>query len=229
MSENKNIDIANGIGFAAEKALDFIEKIIAAPLMEGTGIFTDKVKYWRFKNQVNIITKAREYLKNKGIEIPKKLPIKDVTTLLEYASFEEDEIMQDSWAKLLANAMNPKNQFNTCHLFSQVLNQISVNELYLLSYAKSRSFIISSDDRAYLDRKDLIRNSLSDFHSGPLLIDNLLRLRLIEEKPPKFKTDLTNLPYSYQDDDILSQNEIISSDSFRLSKFGAELMKLITT
>src|SRR5690606_40694522 len=97
MSENKNIDIANGIGIAAEKALDFIEKIIAAPIMEGTGIFTDKVKYWRFKNQVDIITKAREYLKSKGIETPIKLPIKDVTTLLEYASFEEDEIMQDSW------------------------------------------------------------------------------------------------------------------------------------
>ncbi|WP_298344430.1 Abi-alpha family protein [uncultured Algibacter sp.] len=228
MSENKNIDIANGIGIAAEKALDFIEKIIAAPIMEGTGIFTDKVKYWRFKNQVNIITKAREYLKSKGIETPKKLPIKDVTTLLEYASFEEDEIMQDSWAKLLANAMNPKNQFNTCHLFSQVLNQISVNELYLLSYAKSRSYIMTSDDRPYLDRGDLIRNSHSDFHTGPLLIDNLLRLRLIEEEPPKFKEALTSETYLYREDKELPKNEIIASDSFRLSKFGAELMRQVT-
>ena len=76
MNEDKSIAIANGIGIAAEKALDFIEKIIAAPIMEGTGIFTDKVKYWRFKNQVNIITKAREYLKAKELKHQRKSQLK---------------------------------------------------------------------------------------------------------------------------------------------------------
>jgi hypothetical protein len=176
---------------------------------------------------VNIITKAREYLKSKGIETPKKIPIKDVTTLLEYASFEEDEIMQDSWAKLLANAMNPKNQFNSCHLFSQILNQISVNELYILGYIKSKCFIMSSDDRPFLERGDLIRNSSSDYQTGLLLIDNLLRLRLIEEEPPKLKDD-SKQTYIYQEDEEVPKNKIIVSDSFRLSKFGTELMKQIT-
>ena len=32
----------DGIGKAAEKALEFVEKLIAAPLMEGTAILTDK-------------------------------------------------------------------------------------------------------------------------------------------------------------------------------------------
>jgi len=150
-----------------------------------------------------------------------------VTTLLEYASFEEDEIMQDSWAKLLANAMNSKNQFNSCHLFSQILNQISVNELYILSYIKSKCFIMSSDHRPYLERSDLIKNSGSDYQTGMLLIDNLLRLRLIEEEPPKLKKD-SNQIYLYQKDEEAPKNEIIASDSFKLSKFGTELMKQTT-
>ncbi|PXX22845.1 Abi-alpha family protein [Arenibacter sp. ARW7G5Y1] len=229
MSEEKYTDLANGIGIAAEKALEFIEKIIAAPIMEGTGIFTDKVKYWRFKNQVKIITKAREYLKSKGIEIPKKIPIKDVTTLLEYASFEEEEIMQDSWAKLLANTMNPNNQFDACHIFSQVLNQMSVNEIYILNYAYSKCFMVSSEDRPYLGKHELMKNSYSDYHTGLLLIDNLLRLRLIEEQPPKFIDNSKKRQIVYDDgDEATPASEIIASDCFRLSKFGAELLKQIT-
>jgi Abortive infection alpha len=224
MSEDKKVEIANGIGIAAEKALDFIEKLIAAPLMEGTGIFTDKIKYWRFKNQIEIIVKAQEFLKSKGIEVPKKIPIKDVTTLLEYASFEEEEIMQTSWSKLLANALNPNNQFNACHIFSQVLNQISVNEIYILKYAYSQCFFVSSEDRPYFERKELNRNSETDFNTCMLLVDNLLRLRLIEEQPPKLK-DSSKKVYLYNDDEEIPQNEIIASDRFRLSKFGVELMR----
>ena len=227
MDEKTKIDIANGIGQAAEKALDFIEKIVAGPIMEGTGIFTDKVKYWRFKNQVNIITKAREYLKSKGIETPKKIPIKDVTTLLEYASFEEEPIMQDSWAKLLANTMNPKNQFNTCHIFSQVLNQLSVNEVYILNFMFVNCFQISSEHRPYFSKTDLIRNGNSDYQTGLLIVDNLLRLRLIEEEPPKIREE-EKKESLYIEEETEARNEIIASDNYRLSKFGVELIKQIT-
>lgn len=227
MEEKNPIELADGIGKGAEKALDFIEKIVAGPIIEMTGLFTDKVKYWRFKNQVDIISKARKYLKDRGIETPKKIPIKDVSTLLEHASFEEDNIMKENWAKLLANAMDPKNQFNACHLFSQVLNQISVNEFYILSYVMSRCYFMTSDDRPYLNRSELIRNSQTDYQTGMLLIDNLLRLRLIEEEPPKFREDSSHERSYYQEEKKL-KNEIIASDQFRLSKFGAELMKQIS-
>ena len=227
MSEEKKIEVANGIGIAAEKALDFIEKLIAAPLMEGTGIFTDKVKYWRFKNQIIIIEKAREFLKMKGIEIPKKIPIKDITTLLEYASFEEEEIMQDSWAKLLANALNPNNQFDACHIFSQLLNQMSINEFYILKFIYSKCFLMSSEDRPYLEKAELVRNSTTDYQTTMLLMDNLLRLRLIEEQPPRLKESSKKV-YLYNDDEEIPSNEIIASDCYRLSKFGVELVKQIT-
>lgn len=227
MSEEKKIEIANGIGIAAEKALDFIEKLIAAPLMEGTGILTDKIKYWRFKNQIVIIEKARQFLKNKGITVPKKIPIKDITTLLEYASFEEEEIMQDSWAKLLANTLDPNNKFDACHIFSQLLNQVSVNEFYILKFIYSKCFFMSSDDRPYLERSELSRNSYTDYQTTMLLIDNLLRLRLIEEQPPKLKNNTSTI-YLYSEDEEKPNNEIIASDCFRLSKFGVELVRQIS-
>lgn len=225
--ENKS-EIANGIGIASEKALDFIEKLVVGPIMEGTGIFTDKVNYWRFKNRIDIILKAKIFLKSKGIHVPKKIPIKDLTTLLEYASFEEDEIMQDSWAKLLANTLDPKNQFNACHIFSQLLNQLSVNEFYVLQFIYSQCFFMTSEDRPYFEKAELVRNSYTDYQTTILLIDNLLRLRLIEEKPPKLKNSSGTI-YLYTEDEEVPENEIVSSDCFRISKFGVELVKQITT
>ena len=228
MEESQNNELAKGVGIAAEKALDFIEKLIAGPFMEGTGIFTDKVKYWRFKNQVDIITKARQYLKSKGINTPKKVSIKDVTTLLEYASFEDDEIMQESWAKLLSNAMNPNNQFNSNTIFIQILNQLSVNEVYILNFIYNNSFIMSSGHRPYYDRKELERNGRTDLATKTLLIDNLLRHRLIEEEPPKLQEELKKRSntYDYIEEDEL-YSVIIPSDKFRFSHFGVELARQI--
>lgn len=51
MNEENKKELAEGIGKVAEKALDFIEKVIAGPVIEGTGILTDKIQYIRFKNK----------------------------------------------------------------------------------------------------------------------------------------------------------------------------------
>jgi hypothetical protein len=218
------MDLINSMGGSAQKALDFVEKIIAGPLIEGTGIFTDKVQYWRFKNKVNTILKA--ILKAKGIDIPKKIPIKDLSTLLDYASFEDDDNMQDSWAKLLANAMDPNNAFNSCNVFSHILNQLSVNEIFILKHIYVSSFIRSNGDRPYLSRTELIKNSQSTYETGQLLIDNLLRLRLIEEEPPTL-SNKSRSAILYNQGEEIPDNEIIVPDRFRISFFGSELMNQI--
>lgn len=227
MTRESKSEIATGIGTAAEKALEFVEKLIAAPLMEGSGIFTDKINYWRFKNRIQIILKAQEFLKKKGVHTPKKMPIKDLSTLLEYASFEEDEIMQDSWAKLLTNTLDPKNQFDACHLFSQLLNQISVNEISIVRYAYSKCYLMSDDDRPYIHQNDLARYSNTEYKTSILLLDNLLRLRLIEEEPPRLKYS-SLATYLYANEEEVPDQKIVPTDCYRLTKFGAELVRQIS-
>ncbi|WP_161888572.1 Abi-alpha family protein [Pontibacter russatus] len=225
MSSEKNIsELASGISGIADRAFDFVEKIIAGPIIEGTGAITDKIKFWRFKNQVNTILKAQEFLKEKGIKTPKKLPVKDVTTLLEYASFEEDENMQNKWACLLANAADPNNPFDICYIFSQVLNQLSPHEAKLLDYMFSRSFLMTDRDRPYFEKDDIIRRNFASYEVTLLIFDNLLRLRLIEEKPPKLQ-DNSRYHYRYDEDEAIPEHEIVPSNSVRLSEFGAEFTR----
>ncbi|HEX8269806.1 MAG TPA: Abi-alpha family protein [Flavobacterium sp.] len=222
----KSSEIASGIGQIGEKAFEFIEKLIAAPIMVGTGILTDKIQLYRIKNQVELILKVKKLLEERGINVPKQIPIKDLSTILEFASFEDEEPMQSNWANLLANTVDPDNQFNACHVFSQILNQISVNEYYILKYMFSRCFFMSSEDRPYFPRNEIGKKCETDYRTAMLLIDNLLRLRLIEEEPPKLLNN-TRVTYLYEEGENPT-NEIIASDTFRLSQFGVELMRQIS-
>ena len=219
------------LGKAAEKAFDFAEKIIANPLIEFNGALTDKIKFWRFKNQVDTLIKARAFLKERGITLEKKIPIKDLTTLLEHASFEDNEVMQDRWATLLANALDPNNQFDICSIFSQILNQISSHEVLLLDHMFTRSFLHSDRHRPFIEKNDLIHQNFTSYDITLLIFDNLIRLRLIEEEviQPKrisqeeHESDVSRLrrnsmPYDYELDSVRSRR-------IRLSEFGAEFVR----
>ena len=96
----------------AEAAKEFIQKVITPPLEEVGLILSDSIKLWRFKNQVNIVTKAEAYLKEKGIKT-KKISLKILAPLLEGAAMEEEESLQDKWAALLANTVSENSQINT--------------------------------------------------------------------------------------------------------------------
>ena len=89
MSDNK-IDITST---AIEKGLDiaknFLDKLII-PTVEETGLlFKDKVTMWRFKNQVKMLNKAKEYCEKNKID-PKKITLKVICPLLDYAALEEE-------------------------------------------------------------------------------------------------------------------------------------------
>jgi hypothetical protein len=73
----------------------------------------------------------------------------------------------------------------------------------------------------------LIKEGQTDYSTGLLLIDNLLRLRLIEEQPPKLSEESKSV-YLFNEDEEERKNEIIASDCYRISKFGVELVRQIT-
>lgn len=113
-----------GIIQLADKAAEFLGKLVNPPLKELGGLMADKVRFWRFKNQVNIILQAKTFLEQKGIQ-PRKVPLKTLAPLLEHSSWEEDSDMQTKWASLLANAVNPNYSYDIHSTYVDVLNQLS--------------------------------------------------------------------------------------------------------
>ncbi|WP_237886119.1 Abi-alpha family protein [Pseudomonas sp. PGPR40] len=92
---------------AAREAGGFIAKYIAGPLEQGIGIFEDRLKYMRWERQVRYMLKSQEFLRLAGLSAPTRaVPLKLAIPLMQGATLEEDDFLQDRWAALLVNAAN---------------------------------------------------------------------------------------------------------------------------
>ena len=121
------IDVTSTLG---EKSLDIIKefanKLIMPSIEEAGLLIKTPFTLWRFKNEINVLAKAKAYCEAKGISI-KTIPMKLLCPLLEMASLEEDEYLQDKWATLLGNMVDSEQNIES-HVFPYILSQVSVNE-----------------------------------------------------------------------------------------------------
>jgi len=146
----KSSTIEKGI----ELAKDFLDKLIM-PAVEETGLLIkEKVTYWKFKNQVKVLNKAKDYCEKHGIK-PKTISFKLLVPLLETSALEEDEILQDKWAILLSNIVDSEQNVEN-HVFPYILGQISINEFFNLEkvVAERKKNVIKRTELLHLFQKD---------------------------------------------------------------------------
>jgi len=126
------IDItSSAVEKGIDLAKDFLDKLII-PAVEETGLLLkDKVTFWKFKNQVRMLNKAKEYCEKNNIS-PKTISLKLLCPLLDYSALEENEELQDKWAILLSNMVDSDQNIEN-HVFPYILSQISLNEYDFLS------------------------------------------------------------------------------------------------
>lgn len=130
---------------AGEKFGGFISRFISSPLEQGIGIFEDKLKYMRWERQVRLMQRAEQMMKELGIAAPTRaIPLKLAIPLFEAASLEDDDYLQDLWARLLVNAANGSSRINLQRAFISVLEQITpleaaiLEKIYSLHYSETQ-------------------------------------------------------------------------------------------
>jgi hypothetical protein len=130
---------------AGEKFGGFISRFIAGPLEQGMGIFEDKLKYMRRERQVRLMQRADQLLKEIGLPQPTRpIPLKLAVPLLEAASLEDDDYLQDLWARLLVNAGNGGSRVNLQRAYIAILEQLTsfeaaiLQKIYSLPYEETR-------------------------------------------------------------------------------------------
>jgi len=123
---------AKAIG-AVEKLGSFVAKIVAGPLEQGVGIVEDRLRYARWERQTRLITKSQELLRTLGLtDFSKAVPLKLAIPLLQAASLEDDDLLQDLWARLLVGAATGTSQAELMRAHVALLEQISSFEAQLL-------------------------------------------------------------------------------------------------
>jgi len=105
---------------------------VASPFTEEIGkLLALPFKWWNFRASCFIMEKAKKFLDEKGIQ-SQQVPMKLLAPILEYGSLEDDESMQDRWARLLASAADHGKSGVIPPCFPAILKEISPVEATIL-------------------------------------------------------------------------------------------------
>lgn len=198
---NKEINFKSStIEKGLELIKDFVGQLIGPTIEEVGLLFSDKVKYYRFKNQVNILIKAEKYVKSKNISV-KKIPTKILVPLLENASLEDDSNMQDKWANMIGNLADSEQNLQN-QIFPYLLSQVSREEYDSLIELDSNESTLDEKEKRF----EILKNKSENFSTEGKNLDqqirevqqsgfwldlegyeiaNIQRLGLIKQLPPK--------------------------------------------
>lgn len=164
MSDDKNTEKIEISSKALEKGLDiakdFADKLVLTPIEELGLLVKDQISYWRFKNQIKILNKAKALCERNNISI-KSIPPKLLCPYLDNASLEDDDELQDKWAALLVNMVDSKQNIQN-HVFPYILSQLSKDEFNLLD------FVLVEKERRVRE----LECELSDFMSNRSRIES---------------------------------------------------------
>jgi len=118
---------------AAEKMGKFIANIAGVPMATALGIVDDKLRYIRWENQLNLMEKANEKLADRRPYHPTRaIPLQFAVPLVEAASLEDDDYLQDLWATVLVNAADETVEVQVRRAFVSILEDMTSLDVQIL-------------------------------------------------------------------------------------------------
>jgi hypothetical protein len=148
----------------------FMERVFGDLVEDSVGILSDKIKARRHKNLIAIVDKARREFEDRGQKETSTLPLRFALPLIEAASLESEEKLQDMWAGLLASAMETGRNVSDQHDFVQVMKQLRAETVVLLELL--HHYEISPENRGvffYEDGDGENENQTSSDHDSELV------------------------------------------------------------
>lgn len=239
-----------------ESAKNFLSSILKPAAQEFGLLLEDQVRSWRVKNQINILLKAQKHIEAKGMNI-QTIPLKILVPLLEQSSLEEDEDLQDLWATMLMNMLDADQNYQN-HVFPYILSQISMEDFDELTqlnieeeklhttYKRMRELHAEESEEVqygssiyrshrnksaeFLTLEKLYdKSSQEGFHISSPESDNLKRLGLIRELPPKILIDefsTTSREYEHEEWHQIEAKYDPDDYGFRITDLGEMFIKV---
>lgn len=182
---------------ATTKLGGFVARVINEPIEHVTGIISDRLRYMRWERQFRLRDRVIENIRKRGLEnefnngqlniVPPKLAL----PIIENASLEEDDELQDLWANLLTSALDPNFNGKVRAAHIDIIKQLEVIDVHLLNFIfknykqRLESVGRSSGDMFYtptqfnIHRTEIMDKLKIDSNVYENSIDNLIRLRCI--------------------------------------------------
>ena len=111
----------------------FVSRFIGGSLEQGFGIIEDKLKFLRWERQVRLMDRANAFMAERGSHMRfRPVPVNVAIPIFEAASLEEDDDLQDLWARLLVNAADAESGIEVKRRLVSILQDFSHMEARLL-------------------------------------------------------------------------------------------------
>ena len=111
----------------------YLHAYFGGTIEQGMRIIEDKLRFIRFEKQIKLFSRANEILKDRGIIVPTGcIPQKFILPLLEAATLESEQILQEKWAYLLANAADSSSAIIMKRSYISILENLTTFECRLL-------------------------------------------------------------------------------------------------
>jgi hypothetical protein len=116
----------------------YVVKILGTVPEDAVGLaFGDALKVKRRENAEKVLREAFSRVEARGVEHPEEIDLKHIQPLLEAVSEESNEMLQDMWSNLLANAMDPNHPAQMQRMLIDTLKQLEPVDALMLNDLKS--------------------------------------------------------------------------------------------
>ncbi len=143
---------AQGIAEGTMKPFsDLIQALFGPAATEAGLMLKDSVQRYRHMRRMRLLKRTQEVLANARIE-PSRVALKLLIPIIENASNEEEDSLQDVWANLLSNAANAEEENNVHPSFPEILKELTgrdvkfLNALYLFALELCTLYPLSMND-----------------------------------------------------------------------------------
>ena len=179
---------------ATEKLGGFVSRIIDEPLNNVIGILSDRLRFMRAERQLRLVDRWREIMDKRKISAQlRTVSPKLALPIIEAASIEENDELQDLWINLLTSAVDPNFNSIVRSAFIDIIKQLEVIDVHILSAIYEETV---SKNLKYLNKypsearsRSFIKYGIRDWDVTQKLkvtseiyeesVDNLMRVRCV--------------------------------------------------
>lgn len=108
-------------------------------------VMGDRLRFRRIKNLIGYRDEIEKLLIERAVNVPKEISPSLAEPLLEAAADETDETLRGLWARLIANAMDPKKSGLVRLSLVELLKQFDPVDAVVLQHFTRHSFDIADD------------------------------------------------------------------------------------
>jgi len=131
MTEDEKEILKAGADAAIKPFSNLLEKLFGGCVEEIGGMWQDELKVRRLHRRLKLYKRVQRMIADAGIE-PKRIPENIWMPVLQAASAQDDETLQEKWAALLTNASVAESDNEVLPSFPEILKQLTPVEAKLL-------------------------------------------------------------------------------------------------